>query len=746
MSALQHIAEQHGLIPIGHNKRPVHGYGMHQQRWRGGELVDKAAYYAAVPADLGLMCLDADYYRKWDQKKAHWADEQTPIESGAMFERVLALFEAADLPQLILPGTNKGWHLWTVAPSAGTTQVQGANWCHAPYETCLTVDTRHDRGYIKLLDPEAILDLSESAGGASDKTLGMCLALQARDTGPEAAYESLCRIDPDCAWFYWWWLERLQRSRKPVPLPDELTLEPSRLSVRRPLASLDPLTAHHPPDAARVRNPVAVALLWERALEGSVRILAAQNDPMVFDSHTNIWVSGPEAERELRRKHERFVLQGINEEMLYFPDRSGGWSPPRLLEYCMEDVNRRAQTSALSARRSVTITEGLFDAQDHLIGLPGGKLWDASQPGVAIRDLTKADLVSKRLGVTPEPGPIDAWEQLLRLQLSDEEYDWIKAWILYAVLGDRTVHSLFVIVGRGGTGKTTLASALHHMLGPQESAGYCAGINPRNLTEKRQDSATVWLARLQGSRLAIAEEPERRGAWATGPLKQLTGGGLVTARHHHKGDREFESKVAVLIVTNHMPQIDAMDAGLIRRLRVQRWDKRPEAEDGQLAEDDTLAKRLRAQAGHFLHHCALTADLTLMQEGREPENMQIYRDTIIETAKPASDIDLMMSCVPGLEVAQDEERLNPRKARAFGRISTGRLFTMLSMATDPDGQSLAEDDFNARAMGHMLKAANFCKATKWREDGVPVNGWLGIREVPSGARSSEGSSQVDPLF
>jgi putative DNA primase/helicase len=131
--------------------------------------------------------------------------------------------------------------------------------------------------------------------------------------------------------------------------------------------------------------------------------------------------------------------------------------------------------------------------------------------------------------------------------------------------GDVSADVLFLLQGDGGAGKTTLLEAMAGLLGdyaiklPFES--FCL-----SKAGRAGGGASPDLMKLRGARLAIAEEGDRTATLDAGRIKELTGGGTVTARNLYSTFTTFRASHHLWLCSNFEPHADADDTGVWRRM------------------------------------------------------------------------------------------------------------------------------------------------------------------------------------
>ena len=141
---------------------------------------------------------------------------------------------------------------------------------------------------------------------------------------------------------------------------------------------------------------------------------------------------------------------------------------------------------------------------------------------------------------------------------------YLLEYLALSLSGEKKPQKLAIFSGRGSNGKTTFFDDLvSHTFG-QYFQKADAGI----LTRKRPDpnSPCEAIAALDGKRLVICEEPDQGSNLDTGVLKELTGGGSLTARHNFKPVKTFNIQYQMALLCNDKPSFKETDWGTMRRL------------------------------------------------------------------------------------------------------------------------------------------------------------------------------------
>jgi putative DNA primase/helicase len=170
----------------------------------------------------------------------------------------------------------------------------------------------------------------------------------------------------------------------------------------------------------------------------------------------------------------------------------------------------------------------------------------------------------------------------------------------YWITGRTTDHILPVLYGTGANGKSTFVNTIFEVLGPDYS-----GKAPRDLLiaarGEKHPTAQAWL---HGKRFVCCIETADGARLDEALVKDLTGGGKITARRMREDLWSFESTHKIALVTNHKPQVRGTDYAMWRRLRVIPFTVMipPERQDKELP--DKLRKELPGILNWMLEGCS----------------------------------------------------------------------------------------------------------------------------------------------
>ena len=721
-----------GLIPLDAAKQPVprHKGALNHpdQRWNGGPFPAGTVHMGWRTDDAALRCLDIDRVA-WGMSTDPRPAADAPV---ALVPMVVAILADGGIParwetsakggHILIPRADQG-RKEANTDTTGTRAVVMINGQPAT----IYLDLRGRKSFVTIRDPgeclravreiaEAPDPLADVGGWRASRTLAervgdLMVALRSDrlDGGRNARHGMAVRREwgegelPSTAWVRWF-RDRLDGGDKAHA--DRTIGDAVRKGALQSQAATEQID---------VRRDGAMAIAWADTLAGTVRVIAGDESTsrwLAFDGRWDQgaqgWVRGVDARREVHRKLWRFIERAQADGQLFAPDDKD----PLVI---LDNTRRQgAIVAQLENRRTVEIDPAELDAVPGLIGLPGGFVWETmrtDQGPDCVRRVTQDDLITRRLAVAPDwLGTCPTWDAFLAFAVPDEtERAWLLGWIRYVLTGTRPFHTLFVLQGEGGTGKGTFAEALRDLFGSADSGGYAAKIAVQNLST-RPDGATSWAARLESTLLAVTEEPKRHLELDAAAIKDLTGGGTYTARHHYQADRERVARAAVMMLSNHFLQLPEDDPGITRRLRTMRWDHKPDRED------EGLPGRLKHEGGAFLAKVAREGDPDAVRESRTPETMRTFAAAALVRLSTVADA---IGNLPGIEIANGAERKNVTLAKAFGSVGIQDLLSALSKA-DP------EEHWTGAKLGKALSTAEFLTVRR-KIDGTKRTFVLGIR-------------------
>ena len=130
-------------------------------------------------------------------------------------------------------------------------------------------------------------------------------------------------------------------------------------------------------------------------------------------------------------------------------------------------------------------------------------------------------------------------------------------------IGKVYVEALIIAYGDGRNGKSTFWNTIARVLGT-----YAGNISADALTVGVKRNVKPELAEAKGKRLLIAAETEEGMRLSTSIAKQMASTDLLYAEKKYKAPFAFAPSHTLVLYTNHLPRVGAMDVGIWRRLIV----------------------------------------------------------------------------------------------------------------------------------------------------------------------------------
>ena len=140
-----------------------------------------------------------------------------------------------------------------------------------------------------------------------------------------------------------------------------------------------------------------------------------------------------------------------------------------------------------------------------------------------------------------------------------------------AAIGKIFEESLIISFGEGSNGKSTFWNSIAAVLGT-----YSGTLSADLLTVACRRNTKPELAEAKGKRLMIAAEMQEGMRLNTSIVKQLCSTDKIQAEKKYKDPFDFTPTHSVVLYTNHLPKVGAIDNGTWRRIIVIPFDARIE--------------------------------------------------------------------------------------------------------------------------------------------------------------------------
>ena len=227
----------------------------------------------------------------------------------------------------------------------------------------------------------------------------------------------------------------------------------------------------------------------------------------------------------------------------------------------------------------VAVAPEAFDSDPWLLNTPDGIVdlrTGTLQPASPMQLHTKQTAV----GPAREADCARWWRFLAEATGDDRELmDYLQRLAGYCLTGLTTEQQFTFVWGPGGTGKSVFLGTLSTLLGD-----YARPAAMSTFVEARFERHPTELAALQGARLVAASETSSNGRWNEERLKILTGSDLISARFLYGDFFDYQPQFKLLLVGNHKPALQTVDAAIRRRIHLLPFTTKPAQPDGSLAE------------------------------------------------------------------------------------------------------------------------------------------------------------------
>ena len=242
--------------------------------------------------------------------------------------------------------------------------------------------------------------------------------------------------------------------------------------------------------------------------------------------------------------------------------------------------------------RGITVGVSELDSNPWLVGTPTGVIdLKSGRPIESSRD----QLLTKSIAASyDKDADCPLWHSFLETVTGgDKELQtYLQAAVGYSLTGLCREQCLFFLHGSGQNGKGVFSETIKSLF-----RDYAQTAPETLFTRDRNSSATNDVARLSGTRLAIAAELDEGTSFAESRIKSLTGNDTISARFLYKELFDFEPSHKFWISGNHKPTVRGTDQGIWRRLRLIPFTTRIPDEQ----KDTALTQKLLAELPGILN-------------------------------------------------------------------------------------------------------------------------------------------------
>ena len=233
--------------------------------------------------------------------------------------------------------------------------------------------------------------------------------------------------------------------------------------------------------------------------------------------------------------------------------------------YAIKRRDSKYITAALKeAHPMVEIDQRQLDADEFLLNTPSAT-YDLRIGLPSAHEHTPADFITKQTTVDPSGDGMDNWQDALETFFcgDNELIDYVQEIAGLSAIGKVCVEGLIIAYGEGRNGKSTFWNTLSRVMGT-----YSGNMSADTLTVGCKRNVKPELAEAKGKRIIIAAELEEGMRLNTSNVKQLCSTDEIYAEKKYKDPFSFVPSHTLVLYTNHLPKVGAIDAGTWRRLIV----------------------------------------------------------------------------------------------------------------------------------------------------------------------------------
>ena len=232
-------------------------------------------------------------------------------------------------------------------------------------------------------------------------------------------------------------------------------------------------------------------------------------------------------------------------------------------KYAIKRRDTKYISAALKeARPMIQIEQRVLDADEFLLNLPSGT---CDLRTGAVREHNAQDYITKQTAVDPSGDGMDVWEDALQtfFQGDADLIRYVQEIVGLAAIGKVYIEALVIAFGEGRNGKSTFWNTIARVLGT-----YSGNMSADTLTVGCKRNVKPELAEAKGKRMIIAAELEEGMRLNTSNVKQLCSTDEIYAEKKYKAPFSYVPTHTLVLYTNHLPSVGAIDQGTWRRLIV----------------------------------------------------------------------------------------------------------------------------------------------------------------------------------
>ena len=238
------------------------------------------------------------------------------------------------------------------------------------------------------------------------------------------------------------------------------------------------------------------------------------------------------------------------------------------------------------------IASAEFDANPYLINCKNGT-FDLEKMEFREHDWRDFLTMQTNFNYTLQDARCRRWEKFIaEVTCNDEDKaDYLQKALGYSMLGMANEECMFILHGKTTrNGKSTMLSAIHHLLGDYASVSPVSIICKAERS-KNAEAANPMLASLKGKRFVTMAESNQYGKLDEETIKQLTGGEEIKARNLYETATTFLPQFTLWLSCNDLPSVNDKSLFASDRVRVIEFNRHFKEEE----QDKNLKNEFQTQ-------------------------------------------------------------------------------------------------------------------------------------------------------
>ncbi|MEG2936151.1 MAG: phage/plasmid primase, P4 family, partial [Clostridium sp.] len=246
------------------------------------------------------------------------------------------------------------------------------------------------------------------------------------------------------------------------------------------------------------------------------------------------------------------------------------------LEYKKFAIRRRDSKYIAATLKEATpileIEQNILDADEFFLNTPSFT-YDLRRGLDSPLEHNPQHFITKQTSVDPSFEGSDIWESALNTFFQKDKalISYVQKMVGLSAIGKVYVEALIIAYGEGRNGKSTFWNVIARVLG-----SYSGNISADMLTVGCRRNVKPELAEAKGKRMLIAAELEEGMRLNTANVKQLCSTDEIYAEKKYKAPFSYIPTHTLVLYTNHLPKVGAIDKGTWRRLIVIPFDAKIE--------------------------------------------------------------------------------------------------------------------------------------------------------------------------